>query len=147
MKNALTGFHITCGVSTYSQQWYGTDIPVILWMDSVASTKYIWLDTECVQSKTLQWRHNGCDSVSNHQPHDCLPNRLFRRRSKKTSKHCVTGLCVGNSPGTGEFPAQMDSYAENVLIWWRHHETCMGKRTLNQEKTQYIACGYFEYIG
>ena len=33
----------------------------------------------------------------------------------------VTGLCVGNSPGTGEFPAQMASNAENVSIWWRHH--------------------------
>ena len=39
---------------------------------------------------------------------------------KKTSKLCVTGLCVGNSPGTGEFPAQMASNAENVSIWWRH---------------------------
>ena len=27
----------------------------------------------------------------------------------------------GISPGTGEFPAQMASYAENVSIWWRHH--------------------------
>ena len=53
---------------------------------------------------TLRWRHNGRDSVSNHQPDDCLLNRLFRRRSKKTSKLRVTGLCVGNSPGTGEFP-------------------------------------------
>ena len=41
---------------------------------------------------------------------------------KKTSKLRVTGLCAGNSPGTGEFPAQMASYAENVSIWWRHHE-------------------------
>ena len=71
---------------------------------------------------TLRWRHNERDSVSNHQPHVCLLNRLFRRRSKKTSKLRVTGLCVGNSPGTGEFPAQMASYAENVSIWWRHHE-------------------------
>ena len=70
----------------------------------------------------LQWRHNGHDSVSNHQPYDCLLNRLFRRRSKKTSKLRVTGLCAGNSPGTGEFPAQMASSAENVSIWWRHHE-------------------------
>ena len=31
---------------------------------------------------------------------------------KKTSKLHVTGLCVGNSPGTGEFPAQMASNAE-----------------------------------
>ena len=70
---------------------------------------------------SLHWRHNDPDSVSNHQPHDCLLNCLFRRRSKKTSKLRVTGLCVGNSPGTGEFPAQMASNAENVSIWWRHH--------------------------
>ena len=31
--------------------------------------------------------------VSNHQAHDCLLNRLFRRISKKTSKLRVTGLC------------------------------------------------------
>ena len=29
---------------------------------------------------TLQWRHNGCDGVSNIQPHDCLLNRLFTGR-------------------------------------------------------------------
>ena len=73
-------------------------------------------------SNTLQWRHNGHDSVSNHQPRDCLLNRLFRRQSKKTSKLRVIGLCVGNSPGTDEFSAQMASNAENVSIWWRHHE-------------------------
>ena len=28
----------------------------------------------------LQWRHTGPDGVSNHQPYDCLLNRLFRRR-------------------------------------------------------------------
>ena len=70
----------------------------------------------------LQWRHNGRNSVSNRQPHDFVLNRLFRRRSKKTSKLRVTGLCVVNSPGTGEFPEQMASNAENVSIWWRHHD-------------------------
>ena len=34
---------------------------------------------------SLQWRHNGDYGVSNHQPHECLLNRLFRCRSKKTS--------------------------------------------------------------
>ena len=47
---------------------------------------------------TWQWRHNGRDGVSNHHPHDCLLNRLFRRRSKKTSKLRVTGLCEKNPP-------------------------------------------------
>ena len=70
---------------------------------------------------TLRWRHNEWDGVSNHQPHDCLLNCLSGRRSKKTSKPRVTGLCVGNSPVTGEFPAQMASNAETVSIWWRHH--------------------------
>ena len=52
----------------------------------------------------LQWRHNGLDGVSNHQPHHCLFSRLFGRRSKKTSKLRVTGICAGNSPGTGNSP-------------------------------------------
>ena len=53
---------------------------------------------------SLRWRHNDYDGVSNHQPHGCLLNRLFRRRSKKTSKLRVTGLCVGNSPGPVNSP-------------------------------------------
>ena len=62
---------------------------------------------------SLQWRYNGCDSG--------FLNRLFRHRSKKTSKLRVTGLCAGNSPEAGEFHAQMASNAENASIWWRHH--------------------------
>ena len=72
-------------------------------------------------STSLLWRHNGLDGVSNHQPDDCFLNRLFRRKSKKTSKLRVTGFCAGNSPVTGEFPAQMATYTENASIWWRHH--------------------------
>ena len=60
-------------------------------------------------------------AITSHQPHRCLLNRLFGRRSKKTSKFCVTGLCVENSPVTSEFHAQMASNAENVSIWWRHY--------------------------
>ena len=71
---------------------------------------------------TLQWRHDGNGSVSNQQSHDCLLNRLFRRRSKETLKFRVTGLCAENSPGTGEFPAQTASNTANVSISWRHHE-------------------------
>ena len=70
---------------------------------------------------TLEWRHYGLDGLSNYQPHHCLLNRLFKRRSNKISKHRVTGLCVGNSPVTGEFPAQMASNAENVSNWLRPH--------------------------
>ena len=53
---------------------------------------------------------------------DYLLNRLFRRGSKKTSKLRVTGLCERNSPVTGEFLSRKTSNAENVSIWWHHHE-------------------------
>ena len=48
----------------------------------------------------LRWHHNGRDGVSNHQPHDCLLNRLFRHRSKKTSELRLTGLCPRWIPHT-----------------------------------------------
>ena len=42
---------------------------------------------------SLRWRQNECDGVLNNHPHECLLNRLLRRRSKKTSPLRVTGLC------------------------------------------------------
>ena len=63
---------------------------------------------------------------------------LFRRRSKKTSKLRVTGLCAGNSPVTGEFPAQMASNAENASIWWRHHVTAVWEVS-DAENRSYIS--------
>ena len=74
---------------------------------------------------TLQWRHNEHNGVSNQQLYDSLLNSLFMRRSKKTSKLRVTGLCEGNSPVTAEFSAQRASNGENVSFWWRLHEICM----------------------
>ena len=53
---------------------------------------------------TLHWRHNDHDGVSNHQPHGCLLNRIFRRRSKKTSKLRAAGLYAGHSPGPVNSP-------------------------------------------
>ena len=70
---------------------------------------------------SLQWRHNGRGSVSNHQPNDCLLNRLFRRRSEKNIKVPRHWPLCGEFTGTGEFPAQMASNAEIVSSWWRHH--------------------------
>ena len=94
----------------------------------------------------LLWRHNGCHGVSNHQSRDCLLNRLFRHRWKKTSKLCVTGLCAGNSPVTGEFPAQRASNAENVFIWWRHHVTTVGTGRLKQRLKQSAMLCRLRYV-
>ena len=81
----------------------------------------IVLQTETCSRFSLHWRHNGLGGVWNHQRIDCLLSRLFRCRSKKTSKLLVIGLCEGNPPVTGEFPSQRASNADNVSIWWRHH--------------------------
>ena len=96
-----------------SQQWDGIMREIIEQVMSVASMADI---------EHIEWRHNERDGVSNHQLLDCLFNSLFRRRWKKTPKLRVTGHCVGNSPVTGGFPSQKPSNAENVSIWWYHHE-------------------------
>ena len=85
------------------------------------TSSYAFLTAVAYITTCLVCRHNGLDGVSNHQPHDCLHSLLFRCRSKKTPMLRVAGLCAGNLPLTGEFPAQMASNAENVSIWWRHH--------------------------
>ena len=65
----------------------------------------------------LQWRHNERHGVSNHWRLIGLLNWLVGRRTKKTFKRRVSGLCEGNSPGTGEFPAQRASNADNASIY------------------------------
>ena len=95
-------------------------------MSPFGVTRPQWVNMTTAQQRTiklasLQWHHNGRDGVSNHQPRDCLLNRLSGRRSKATAKLRVTGLCEGNSPVTGEFPTQRACIAENLSICWRHH--------------------------
>ena len=91
-------------VITYdSLTWMWLLIPILAWLIGVAPvlqrTKRsqifnlidFWKVPYLVQSQPLPvhihipllWRHYGRGSVSNHQPHDCLLNRLFRRRSRK----------------------------------------------------------------
>ena len=78
-------------------------------------------DRQDIQEKvnTLQWRHNGRDGTSLTIVYSTVYSGADQ---SKTSKLRVTGHCARNSPVTGEFPAQMASNAENVSIWWRHHD-------------------------
>ena len=71
----------------------------------------------------LQWRRNKHDSVSNHQRLDCLLNRLFRRRSKKTSKLRATSLYVRgihrwllDSPHKGPVTRKMFPFHDVIII-------------------------------
>ena len=103
----------------YAAQWFPLTFVIRLSTALERDGKELTPD----KTNALQWRHNGLGSISNHQHHDCLLNRSFRRRSKKTLKVRVTGLRAENSPVTGEFPTQMASNAGNISIWWRHHGT------------------------
>ena len=94
----LSLFHFSIIFSFFTKYHY---TPIIHWrcLDYFC---FDWHNPSCTTKcweitlphYSLLWRHNGCDSVSNHQPHDCLLDRLFRHRPKKTSKLRVTGfLC------------------------------------------------------
>ena len=66
---------------------------------------WLWALVTQLGHFALRWRHNRCDGVSNHQPHDCcLLKRLFGHKSKKRSKLRITGLCAGNSSGPVNSP-------------------------------------------
>ena len=58
-----------------------------------------------------------------------------RRRTEKTSKLRVTGLCEGNPPETDEFAAKRGSNTENVSIWWRRHVHGTSHRDENQPQS------------
>ena len=94
-----------------------------IWMGSVPSSDaWLW---------PLQWHHNECDGASKHRSLDCLHIRLFKCRSRKTSKLLVTDLCEGNSSVTGGFPHKgpvrrkmfpFDDVIVNRVFyvkWWR----------------------------
>ena len=64
---------------------------------------------------TLQWRHNECDGVSNHQPLDCLLNvcsGTYQRKHQSSVSRSQWGQSL----------SQRASNAEIFFIWWRHYE-------------------------
>ena len=112
-------------ISSFMQSiWMSSYYYILVWPRQILHLHQLYKTIKKMNSwvtqKTLQWRHNERDGVSNHRRLDCLLNRLFRHRWKKTSTPRVAGLCERNSPVTGEFPTQRASNAKNVSIWWRH---------------------------
>ena len=100
-----------------------TSLQALSWNESIS----IRISSPSINECPIVDHHNGVimnamTSQITCTGHDGLLNRLFRRRSKKTSKLRATGLCEGNSQVTCEFPSQMASNAENVSIRWRHHD-------------------------
>ena len=73
---------------------------------------------------SLLWRHNECDSVSNHQPHDCLLNRHSDVDQRKHQSSALLALCARNSPGpvnsphNGSVTRKMFPFDDVILWWW-----------------------------
>ena len=112
-----SSYHLTISLSKH-WLWYHT---------RQRTTSWTYLSADFA----LHWPHNDHDGVSNHQPHGCLLNRLFRLWSKKTSKFRVPGLCVGNSPVPHKGPVTrkmfpfddviMDNAQDNALLIDQNH--------------------------
>ena len=71
----------------------------------------------------LQWRHNGLDSISNHQHHDCLLKHLFRHRLKKTQSSTSLAFVRGihrrpvNSPHKGPVTRKIFPSDDVIMLW------------------------------
>ena len=98
----------------YKQVWYHKSVSYSVNIDKRYYWFY-WCDSilQVLILYALCWGHNGHDGVSKHHTQNCLLKRLFRCRSKKTSKLRITGLCEGNSPVTSEFPAKKPEMQKN----------------------------------
>ena len=73
--------------------------------------------TDEIGVTVIQWRHNDRDGVPNHQPPDCLLNRLFQAQIKENIKAPRHRLLWGEFTGDQWIPAQRASNAENDPIW------------------------------
>ena len=113
--------HRICSLVTYCYHLVSSSIILMhnhKWrvpLNGIVAIQYVCIQTRYIIAivylqvlscaKSLHWRHNEHDGVSNHQPHQCLL-RLFMRTSKKTSKLRVTGLVRGIHRGPANSPQE-----------------------------------------
>ena len=73
------------------------------------------------ENVSIWWRHH--DGFNYLFPASLLFTQPFiQKQIKENIKAPRHWPLCGEVTGTGEFPAQRASYAENVSIWWRHHD-------------------------
>ena len=84
--------------------------------------------TTLVWPASLQWRHTERDGISNNsQPHDCLLNRLFRRRSKKHQRSASLAFVRWihrwrvNSPPKWPVTRKMFPFDNDIMQRWGIH--------------------------
>ena len=76
--------------------------PAQFWL--IYHCSHSWLSHQLNSSSALRWRHNGSDSISNHQPNDCLLNRLFGADQSKHQSSASLAFVWGIHRGPVNFP-------------------------------------------
>ena len=74
---------------------------------------------------SLQWRHNGCDGVSNHQPHDCLlvySGADLRKHQSSASLAFVRGIHWWPVSSPHEWSVTRKMFPFDELIMSRREE-------------------------
>ena len=96
--------------TTYSEQFWSNHL--LLALRALVFTEY-----------PLQWRQNGCDGVSNHQPHHCGLNHLFsayqRKHQSSASLAFVSGIQQWpvNSPHKWPPTRKMFPFYDAMMPW------------------------------
>ena len=123
---------LQCGTSPVGHHWgYLLSLTSTSTLDRVGFADSMILlscqDPTCRIS--LQWRRNGRDGVSNHQPRDCLLNRLFRHRWKKHQSPASPAFVRGihrspvNSPH--KWPVTRKMFPFDDVIMFTPDENCV----------------------
>ena len=81
-------FHVFQNKIQHGKDWNNLKLSCLCW---VSLTVYC----------ALQWHHNERGFISNHQPHNCLLNRLFKVQIKEISK------LLSHWPLCGEFTGDL----------------------------------------
>ena len=119
----ITNYH------TRKRYFYVTALR-LAWLKVLRGCVLLWV------KMASQWRHNGLDGVSNHQPRDCLPDPLFRRRSKKTTKHHRWPV---NSPYKWPVTRKMFPF-DDVTVMTCYSSTKSRKSRWLRARLQYLLC-------
>ena len=126
--------------------WYLESKRLLIWSSFLATHTIRF----SLSWNTLQWRHNEHNGVSNHQCLECLLNRLFRRRSKISSKLCVIGLCEGNPPvdslHKGPVTREMFPFVYVIMISWQNAIFCLVRRRCDGVRSLLWFIYIYQYI-
>ena len=82
------------------------------------------MNTSHISVPSLQWRHNGRDSVSNHQPHDVYAivysDADQRKHQSSASLVFIRGIHRGqvNSPHKWPVTRKMFPFDDVIMFWW-----------------------------